>query len=45
MNKVPEEILHMGADGTCDIIAGSRTVLDYFLEPFIKGLEDSLHEK
>ncbi|MBP3204884.1 MAG: HlyD family efflux transporter periplasmic adaptor subunit [Lachnospiraceae bacterium] len=45
VKEVPEELLHMGADGTCDIIAGSRTVLDYFLEPFIEGLENSLHEK
>ena len=33
---------HVGATGTCDIIIGSRSVLDYFMEPFKKGLEDSL---
>lgn len=45
MEEVPEKIFHMGAEGVCDIVAGSRTVLDYFVEPFIEGLEDSLHEK
>lgn len=34
-----------GLDGRCDIITGKRTVLDYFLEPFKKGLGNSLKER
>ncbi len=34
-----------GAEGTCDIITGTRSVMDYFIEPFRKGLRDSLKEK
>ena len=45
LEEVPEELLRIGTDGTCDIIAGERSVLAYFLEPFIEGLQDSLHEK
>ncbi|MCR5233044.1 MAG: HlyD family secretion protein [Lachnospiraceae bacterium] len=34
-----------GAEGTCDIITGTRSVMDYFIEPFRKGLRDSLKER
>lgn len=45
MDEVPEEVLKVGIDGSCDIIVGRRTVLMYFMEPFLDGLRDSLHEK
>ncbi len=45
IEEIPEELLKVGVDGTCDIIVGKRTVLMYFMEPFIDGLRDSLHEK
>ncbi|MCM1101534.1 MAG: HlyD family secretion protein [Clostridium sp.] len=45
MEEAPAGIFHMGAEGSCDIIAGSRTVLDYFVEPLVKGLAESMHEK
>lgn len=35
---------YIGSEGRCDIIIGTRSVLDYFLEPFEKGLNDSLKE-
>lgn len=44
LQDVPEDMLHIGSEGRCDIIAGQRTVLDYFLEPFIEGVQDSLKE-
>ena len=34
----------IGLEGTCDIIVGERSVLDYFLEPFKKGFRESLKE-
>ena len=42
---VPKDMLKVGAEGACDIIAGKRSVLMYFMEPFIDGLKDSLHER
>lgn len=45
LQDVPSEMLHIGSEGRCDIIAGQRTVLDYFLEPFIEGMQDSLKER
>ena len=45
IEEIPEEYLKVGLDGTCDIVVGKRTVLMYFMEPFIDGLRDSLHEK
>ncbi len=44
MDSLPED-LRAGMEGTCDIIVGTRTVLDYFMEPFLDGLQDSLKEK
>lgn len=44
MDSLPED-LRAGMEGTCDIIIGTRTVLDYFMEPFVDGLQDSLKEK
>lgn len=44
LQDVPEDMLHIGLEGRCDIIAGERTVLDYFIEPFIEGMQDSLKE-
>ena len=41
---IPDDI-KSGMEGTIDIIVGTRTVMDYFLEPFRKGLHDSLKEK
>ena len=43
LDKLPDEI-KIGMEGNCDIIIGKRSVLDYFLEPFIEGLEGSLKE-
>ena len=43
LDKLPDEI-KIGMEGNCDIIIGKRTVLDYFLEPFIEGIEGSLKE-
>ena len=34
-----------GMEGNIDIIIGTRTVMDYFLEPCRKGIKDSLREK
>lgn len=45
LQEVPENVLHIGSEGRCDIIAGQRTVLDYFLEPFMEGMQDSLKER
>ncbi|MBR6094545.1 MAG: HlyD family efflux transporter periplasmic adaptor subunit [Lachnospiraceae bacterium] len=45
LKDIPEGILKTGEEGTCDILLGKRSVLDYFLEPFISGLQDSLHER
>lgn len=44
LNSIPEGI-KTGMEGNIDIIVGTRTVMDYFLEPFKKGLKDSLKEK
>lgn len=41
---VPDD-MKTGMEGRCDIIIGTRTVLDYFLEPFRKGFSDSLKER
>ena len=41
---LPDDI-KLGLEGSCDIIIGERTVLDYFLEPFKEGLDSSLREK
>lgn len=35
---------YIGSEGNCDIVIGTRSVLDYFLEPFKKGLSNSLKE-
>ncbi len=40
---VPEGI-KTGMEGSIDIIIGTRTVMDYFMEPFKKGLMNSLTE-
>lgn len=45
LQEVPQELLHIGSEGNCDIIAGQRTVSEYFLQPFMKGMEDSLKER
>lgn len=37
-------IEHVGTAGVCDILVGTRSVLDYFMEPFRKGLKDSMKE-
>lgn len=34
-----------GMEGSVDIIVGTRTVMDYFLEPFKKGLSNSIIDK
>ena len=44
IEELPED-LRVGMEGTCDIIIGTRTVLDYFMEPFIDGLLDSMKER
>lgn len=45
LEDIPQDMLKIGIDGNCDIIGGQRRVIEYFLEPFIKGLNNSLHEK
>ena len=41
-----EEInLISGMSGTVEIDVGKRSVLDYFLEPILKGMKNSLKEK
>ena len=40
-----DDDIKIGMEGNCDIIIGKRTVLEYFLEPFIEGLEGSLKEE
>ncbi len=45
LKDVPEGILKTGEEGTCDILLGKRSVLDYFLEPFIDDIGKSLHER
>ncbi len=42
--NIPDNI-KAGMEGSCDIIIGQRSVLDYFLEPFKNGLNDSLKER
>ena len=41
---LPKDI-KVGMEGSCDIIIGKRTVLDYFLEPFKEGFGSSLKER
>lgn len=43
--ELPKDNLKIGQEGNCDVIIGQRTVLSYFIEPFIKGLNESMHEK
>ncbi|MBQ7766245.1 MAG: HlyD family efflux transporter periplasmic adaptor subunit [Lachnospiraceae bacterium] len=45
LQDMPSDMLHIGSEGRCDIIAGQRTVLDYFLEPFVEGIQDSFKER
>ncbi len=45
LGEVPDELLKIGQEGSCDISLGKRTILNYFLEPFIDGLKDSMHER
>jgi len=44
MDTAPDKI-KTGMEGSIDIIIGQRTVMDYFLEPFKKGLGNSLKER
>ena len=44
LENMPELAYRVGMEGTCDIMVGKRSVLDYFLEPFEKGLKQSLRE-
>ncbi|MCH5263935.1 MAG: HlyD family efflux transporter periplasmic adaptor subunit [Lachnospiraceae bacterium] len=44
IENMPEDV-KIGMEGSCDIIIGTRTVLDYFVEPFKEGLHDSLKER
>ncbi len=43
----PNEEIHIisGLSGTVEIKIGKRTIMDYFMEPIIKGFGDSLKEK
>lgn len=34
-----------GLSGTVEIKTGERTILEYFMEPILKGFNESLHEK
>lgn len=45
--RVLEEVqpeYRIGLNGSCEVIVGQRTVLEYFLEPFIQGLQESMKE-
>ena len=43
---IDEELdLKVGNMGTIDVIVGKRSVMDYFIDPFKRGLRDSLHER
>lgn len=42
--EIPKDI-KPGMEGRVDLVVGSRTVLEYFLEPFKKGLRESLKER
>lgn len=42
--RLPDDV-KIGMEGDCDILVGKRSVLDYFLEPFIKGFGESLKEQ
>ena len=42
--RLPDDV-KIGMEGNCDILVGKRSVLDYFLEPFIKGFGESLKEQ
>ncbi len=44
LNDNPDN-LKLGLSGSIDIIVGQRTVMDYFIEPFRKGLKNSIKEK
>ena len=44
LNEYPKT-LKSGMSGQVDIIVGKRSVLEYFLDPFKKGLSNSLKEK
>lgn len=44
MSSVPEMGYRVGIEGTCDIIVNERSVLEYFLEPFIESLSESMKE-
>ncbi|SCY14555.1 hypothetical protein SAMN02910370_01482 [Lachnospiraceae bacterium XPB1003] len=44
VNGIPDD-MKQGMEGKMDIIIGTRTVMDYFLEPFRKGLDNSMKEK
>lgn len=44
LDDKPDSLM-LGMEGTVDIITGKRSVLDYFLEPFIDGLKNSMKEK
>ena len=46
MKKLPKGVqLKSGLSGSFEIKQGSRTVLEYFLDPIVGGLDDSLKEK
>ena len=44
IKDLPKDI-KVGMEGSCDIIIGKRTVLDYFLEPFKEGFGSGLKER
>ena len=44
LNEYPKP-LKSGMEGRVDIITGKRSVLEYFLDPFKKGLKNSLKER
>lgn len=44
LHIIPDNV-KLGMEGNIDIIVGKRTVMDYFLDPFKKGLDDSLKER
>lgn len=39
------ENIKFGMEGRCDIITGTITVLDYYIEPFVKVFSSSLNER
>ena len=45
LDDKPETKLSIGMSGMAELVIGKRSVLEYFLEPIQKALNDSFKEK